>query len=291
MKVAKKMIELKNVSCIYSENGPFETVAVSDISLKIEKGKFYGLIGHTGSGKTTLVQLIAGLLKPTEGEIWIDGVNIADKRIKTKDVTGKTGLVFQYPEYQLFEETVFEDVAFGPKNLGFSDEEVKEKVKKALDAVGISEKYYNKSPFELSGGQKRRVAIAGILSMEPQILILDEPTAGLDPGGRDDILAEISSLQREKGITVILVSHSMEDIAKVCEKVIVINGGKIEMAGNTKEVFAQSERLEGIGLSIPQISKVLSGLREKGINLPCDILTVDDAEKAILSLLGGGKND
>ncbi len=285
------MIELKNVSCIYSENGPFETVAVRDISLKIEKGGFYGLIGHTGSGKTTLVQLMSGLLKPTSGEIWLDGVNIADKKIKTKDVVGKTGLVFQYPEYQLFEETVFDDVAFGPRNMGLSEEEVKKRVISALDAVGIAEKTYKKSPFELSGGQKRRVAIAGVLSMEPEVLILDEPTAGLDPGGRDDILGEISKLHKEKGITVILVSHSMEDVAKVCEKVIVINGGQIEMCSSTGEVFTQSEKLSEMGLSIPQISKIVSSLRGKGINLPDNILTVDDAEKAIISLLGGGKND
>ncbi len=285
------MIELKNVSCIYSENGPFETVAVRDISLKIEKGGFYGLIGHTGSGKTTLVQLISGLLKPTSGEIWIDGVNIADKKIKTKDIVGKTGLVFQYPEYQLFEETVFDDVAFGPRNMGLCEEEVKKRVISALDAVGIGEKTYKKSPFELSGGQKRRVAIAGILSMEPEVLILDEPTAGLDPGGRDDIFGEISKLHKEKGITVILVSHSMEDVAKVCEKVIVINGGQIEMCASTGEVFAASEKLSQMGLSIPQISKIISSLREKGIKLPDNILTVDDAEKAIISLLGGGAND
>ncbi len=285
------MIELKNVSCVYSENGPFETVAVKDISLKIEKGTFYGLIGHTGSGKTTLVQLMAGLLKPTSGEIWLGGVNIADKKIKTKDVAGKTGLVFQYPEYQLFEETVFEDVAFGPRNLGFPEDVVKERVINALNAVGVSEKYYNKSPFELSGGQKRRVAIAGILSMEPEVLILDEPTAGLDPKGRDDILGEISKLQREKGITVILVSHSMEDVAKVCDRVIVINGGKIEMEGKTKEVFSHGEKLSQMGLSIPQISSIVNELRKRGLNLPADILTVDDAEKAIISLLRGGKND
>lgn len=285
------MIELKNVSCVYSENGPFETVAVKDISLKIEKGTFYGLIGHTGSGKTTLVQLMAGLLKPTSGEIWLGGVNIADKKIKTKDVAGKTGLVFQYPEYQLFEETVFEDVAFGPRNLGFSEDVVKERVINALNAVGVSEKYYDKSPFELSGGQKRRVAIAGILSMEPEVLILDEPTAGLDPKGRDDILGEISKLQREKGITVILVSHSMEDVAKVCDRVIVINGGKIEMEGKTKEVFSHGEKLSKMGLSIPQISNIVNELRKRGLNIPADILTVDDAEKAIISLLRGGKND
>lgn len=285
------MIELKNVSCVYSENGPFETVAVKNISLEIEKGVFYGLIGHTGSGKTTLVQLMSGLIKPTDGEILLDGINIADKKIKTKDVAGKVGLVFQYPEYQLFEETVFEDVAFGPRNLGFSEEEVEKKVKIALDAVGISEKYYKKSPFELSGGQKRRVAIAGILSMEPEVLILDEPTAGLDPKGRDDILNEIKKLHKEKGITVILVSHSMEDVAKTCEKVIVINEGEIAMYGNTKDVFAKSEILSGMGLAIPQISRVMLTLREKGINMPEDIFTVDEAARAIISMLGGERCD
>ena len=281
------MIELKNVSCVYSENGPFETVALGDISLKIEKGKFYGLIGHTGSGKTTLVQLISGLVKPTSGEIWVDGVNIADKKIKVKDVLKKTGLVFQYPEYQLFEETVYEDVAFGPRNLGLDEEEVDRRVRAALDTVRIKEKYFAKSPFELSGGQKRRVAIAGILSMEPEVLILDEPTAGLDPKGRDDILGEIKKLHEEKGITVILVSHSMEDIAKMCEKVIVINGGKIEMCGDTKDVFRESERLSEMGLSVPQINLVIKELKARGVDIREDILTVDEAAECIISLLGG----
>jgi len=285
------MIELKNVSCVYSQNGPFETIALNDISLKIETGSFYGLIGHTGSGKTTLVQLISGLIKPTSGEILIDGVNIADKKIKTKDVVKKTGLVFQYPEYQLFEETVFDDVAFGPRNLGFGEEEVKEKVKNALETVGISEKHYHKSPFDLSGGQKRRVAIAGILSMEPEILILDEPTAGLDPKGRDDILREIKKIHEEKGITVILVSHSMEDVAKTCEKVIVMNGGKAELQGSVKEVFSKSDILAEFGLSTPQISKVIKKLRESGIDIPQDIFTVSEASKAIISLLGGECRD
>jgi len=281
------MIELKNVSCVYSENGPFETIALNDISIKIEKGKFYGLIGHTGSGKTTLVQLISGLIKPTSGEIWVDGVNIADKKVKIKDVCKKTGLVFQYPEYQLFEETVYEDVAFGPRNLGFDEAEVDRRVREALKTVGIKEKHFKKSPFELSGGQKRRVAIAGILSMEPEILILDEPTAGLDPKGRDDILGEIKKLHEEKGITVILVSHSMEDIAKICEKVIVINNGSIEMCGDTKEIFAHSEKLAEMGLSVPQINLVVKALYENGINIRQDILTVEDAAKSILELLGG----
>ena len=285
------MIELKNVSCVYSQNGPFETIALNDISLKIEKGSFYGLIGHTGSGKTTLVQLISGLIKPTSGEIFIDGINIADKKIKTKDVVRKTGLVFQYPEYQLFEETVFDDVAFGPRNLGFSEAEVKEKVENSLKTVGISEKYYKKSPFDLSGGQKRRVAIAGILSMEPEILILDEPTAGLDPKGRDDILNEIKRIHEEKGITVILVSHSMEDVAKTCDKVIVMNGGSVMLQGSVKEVFSKSTQIADYGLGVPQISKVTGKLRERGIDIPEDIFTVPEASKAIISLLGGGQND
>ena len=285
------MIELKNVSCVYSQNGPFETIALNDISIKIETGSFYGLIGHTGSGKTTLVQLISGLIKPTSGEILIDGVNIADKKVKTRDVVKKTGLVFQYPEYQLFEETVFDDVAFGPRNLGFSEEEVKEKVVNALKTVGISEKHFQKSPFDLSGGQKRRVAIAGILSMDPEILILDEPTAGLDPKGRDDILREIKKIHEEKKITVILVSHSMEDVAKTCEKVIVMNGGRAELQGSVREVFSKGDILSGFGLSTPQISKFIDKLRENGIDLPGDIFTVPEAAKAIISLLGGGGND
>ena len=217
------MIELKNVSYVYSDDSPFETKALNNISLKIEDGGFYGLIGHTGSGKTTLVQLIAGLVKPSSGEILIDGVNIADKKIKMRDIPQRIGLVFQYPEYQLFEETVFDDVAFGPRNMGCGEEEVKRRVTDALQTVGIKEKYYKVSPFDLSGGQKRRVAIAGTISMEPSVLILDEPAAGLDPRGRESILSEISKLQKDRKITVILVSHSMEDVAKYCDRLCVLH--------------------------------------------------------------------
>ena len=278
------MIELKNVSYVYSNDSPFETKALNGISLKIEDGGFYGLIGHTGSGKTTLVQLIAGLVKPSSGEILIDGVNIADKKIKMRDIPQRIGLVFQYPEYQLFEETVFDDVAFGPRNMGCSEEEVKRRVTDALQTVGIKEKYYKVSPFDLSGGQKRRVAIAGTISMEPSVLILDEPAAGLDPRGRENILIEISKLQRDRKITVILVSHSMEDIAKTAEKVIVLNKGKLETVSETRKVFANGEKLGEMGLSIPEISRVILGLRSRGINIKSDVLTVEEAAEEIIKI-------
>ena len=278
------MIELKNVSFVYSDDAPFETKALNDISLKIEDNGFYGLIGHTGSGKTTLVQLIAGLIKPSSGEILIDGVNIADKKFKMRDMPQRIGLVFQYPEYQLFEETVFDDVAFGPRNMGCDEAEVKRRVTEALETVGIKEKYFKSSPFELSGGQKRRVAIAGTIAMEPPVLILDEPAAGLDPHGRESILKKITKLQKDRKITVILVSHSMEDIARTAEKVIVLNRGKLEMLGTTREVFAKGERLSEMGLSIPEISRVVLGLRALGVDIKEDILTVDEAAEEIIKL-------
>lgn len=278
------MIELKHVNYVYSDDGPFETKALNDISLKIEDGGFYGLIGHTGSGKTTLVQLIAGLVKPSSGEILIDGVNIAGKNVKMRDIPQRIGLVFQYPEYQLFEETVFDDVAFGPRNMGCSEDEVRRRVTEALETVGIKEKYFKASPFELSGGQKRRVAIAGTISMEPSVLILDEPAAGLDPHGRESILSKITKLQKDRKITVILVSHSMEDIARTAENVIVLNKGKLEMLGSVREVFAKGERLSEMGLSIPEISSVILGLRSRGIDIKEDILTVDEAAEEIIKL-------
>lgn len=278
------MIELKHVNYVYSDDGPFETKALNDISLIIEDGGFYGLIGHTGSGKTTLVQLIAGLVKPSSGEILIDGVNIAGKNAKMRDIPQRIGLVFQYPEYQLFEETVFDDVAFGPRNMGCSEDEVRRRVTEALETVGIKEKYFKASPFELSGGQKRRVAIAGTISMEPSVLILDEPAAGLDPHGRESILSKITKLQKDRKITVILVSHSMEDIARTAENVIVLNKGKLEMLGSVREVFAKGERLSEMGLSIPEISSVILGLRSRGIDIKEDILTVDEAAEEIIKL-------
>ncbi len=281
------MIEFKNVSYVYSESGPFESTALDNVSLKIEDGVFYALIGHTGSGKTTLVQLISGLLKPIAGEILVDGVNIADKKIKMRDIPKKIGVVFQYPEYQFFEETVYKDIAFGPRNMGLGEDEIKKRVLSAVRAVGLSEDILESSPFELSGGQKRRVAIAGTISMEPDVLILDEPTAGLDPGGRDDILNEIKKLHSEKKITVILVSHSMEDVAKTAERVIAVNRGRLAMEAPVREVFSRGEELRKMGLSVPCISRVADRLRKAGVNIRGDIFTVDEAVAEIVSLAGG----
>lgn len=281
------MIEIKNVRYEYSPDEPSLSAAVENINLTVEDNHFYALIGHTGSGKTTLIQLISGLLKPTQGEIYIDGINICDKKIKTRDLTRKIGVVFQYPEYQLFEDTVFSDVAFGPKNLGCDEEEIKRRVKKALFTVGLDETYYNKSPFELSGGQKRRVAIAGTIAMEPQILVLDEPTAGLDPAGRDEILSKIKKLRETRGITVIMVSHSMEDVAKVADRVIVMNQGHIAMTGTLSEIFSRSGELYSMGLEIPQISRVILKLRENNINIQSEIYNVKDAVAEISRILKG----
>ena len=281
------MIEIRNVGYSYSDGEPFKKTALENINLNIEDGVFYSLIGHTGSGKTTLIQLIAGLLKPSGGEIIIDGVNIADKKAKTRDITKKIGIVFQYPEYQLFEETVFDDVAFGPRNFGCSREETRERAQRALELVGIGEEMYQKSPFELSGGQKRRVAIAGTLSLEPEILILDEPTAGLDPEGRDEILGKIKKLHEEKNLTVIMVSHSMEDVARIARRIIVMNRGTVAMEGTVSEVFSQSEKLVEIGLEVPQISRVIMELCKNNIDIKRDIYTVEDAAECISKLLRG----
>lgn len=281
------MIEIRNVGYSYSDGEPFEKTALENINLNIQDGVFYSLIGHTGSGKTTLIQLIAGLLKPSGGKIIIDGVNIADKKVKIRDITKKIGIVFQYPEYQLFEETVFDDVAFGPRNFGCSREETRERAQRALELVGIGEEMYQKSPFELSGGQKRRVAIAGTLSLEPEILILDEPTAGLDPEGRDEILGKIKKLHEEKNLTVIMVSHSMEDVARIAQRVIVMNRGTVAMEGTVSEVFSQSEKLVEIGLEVPQISRVIMELCKNNIDIKSDIYTVEDAAECISKLLRG----
>lgn len=278
-------IEVKNLKHIYSEGGPFEKVALENINLKINDGEFVGLIGHTGSGKSTLIQHFNALLKPQAGGIYIDGVNIFENKINLKSLRAKVGLVFQYPEHQLFEETVYKDIAFGPKNLGLSDDEIKQRVLDAISIVGIKESYLEKSPFELSGGQKRRVAIAGVLAMNPKILILDEPTAGLDPWGRERILSEVKALHDKKKITVILVTHSMEDIAKYGDRIIVMHEGRIAMDDIPINIFKRQEELENMGLTVPQISKVLTKLRKKGLNLPDDIFTVERASKEILKLL------
>lgn len=283
-------IKIEKLTHIYMQGGPFEKVALDNVSLEIEDGDFVALIGHTGSGKSTLIQHLNGLLKPTEGKIIVDGVDITDKSTKMTDIRKKVGLVFQYPEYQLFEETIEKDIEFGPRNLGLSDEEVHERVKKAMDMVGLDyEEYKDKSPFELSGGQKRRVAIAGVIAMEPKVLILDEPTAGLDPRGRDEILGQIKSLHEKYGTTTILVSHSMEDVAKVANRVIVMNHSKVALDGKPREVFKNIETLESIGLAVPQVTYLEKRLKEKGFNLEGDMITVEAATRVILKALKEGK--
>ena len=280
------IIQLKNVSYVYNPGTPFEKSALEDISLDIAEGDFIGLICHTGSGKSTLVQHLNGLIKPTSGEIIVDGQSLSDKETKMKKIRQKVGLVFQYPEHQLFEETIYKDIAFGPKNLGLSEEEIDSRVRRAMELVGLDfEELKERSPFELSGGQKRRVAIAGVIAMKPKVLILDEPTAGLDPQGRDDILDEIRKLYEKENITIILVSHSMEDIARLVNRTIVMHKGKIAIDGTTREVFSRSEELEKMGLGIPQITKFMKRFKEKGHIIREDVLTIEEAKDAILDYL------
>ena len=278
-------IELKNVTYTYSPGTAYEIHALKDINLSIPDGQFIGIIGHTGSGKSTLIQHFNALIRPTSGTITYNGEDIWGEKYDRRALRSEVGLVFQYPEHQLFENDVLSDVCFGPMNQGLSREEAEVEAKKALQHVGFKEKNYSKSPFELSGGQKKRVAIAGLLAMNPKILILDEPTAGLDPKGRDDILDQIAELHKVRGITIILVSHSMEDIARVADKIIVMNKSNLVMFDKTKEVFSKGRELEKIGLRVPQITKIMLELREKGFNVPEGILTVDEAMDCISSLL------
>lgn len=275
-------MKLKKVSYVYSEGDAFEKKALDEISLEIPDGQFIGIIGHTGSGKSTLIQHLNGLLRATSGAIYYDGENIYQEGYDMRTLRSKVGLVFQYPEHQLFEVDIFSDVCFGPKNLGLSKEEVEERAKKALTQVGLDESYYKKSPFELSGGQKRRVAIAGILAMHPQVLILDEPTAGLDPKGRDEILDQVALLQKERKITVILVSHSMEDVARYVDRIIVVNDGKILFDDTPKQVFQHYKELESVGLAAPQVTYVVKALKEKGWDIDTTATTVEEAKEAIL---------
>lgn len=273
------------------QGGPFEYKALDDISLVIEDGEFVGLIGHTGSGKSTLVQHLNGLLKPTKGAIEVNGVKIENKTRGLKELRQKVGLVFQYPEHQLFEETVYADIAFGPRNLGCKEAEIEARIKESMMLVGLDyESIKGRSPFELSGGQRRRVAIAGVLAMKPEILILDEPTAGLDPRGRDEILGQIADLHREYKLTIILVSHSMEDIAKLVNRIIVMNKGKIALDGPPKEVFKHSQELSEMGLAVPNITRVMKSLKLAGMDVPEDIFTVEQAKEAILRVLRGDKD-
>lgn len=279
-------IEIENLTHTYMKGSPFEKKALDNVSISIKDGEFVGVIGHTGSGKSTLIQHINGLLKPDSGKIIIDGMDITEKKVNLNSIRKKVGLVFQYPEYQLFEETVEKDIAFGPANLGLSSDEINKRVKRAMSIVGLDyNDYKDKSPFELSGGQKRRVAIAGVVAMEPNVLILDEPTAGLDPKGRDDILGQIKSLHDEYKMTIILVSHSMEDMAKLADRILVMDRGKCVLDGTPKEVFKSSEILEGIGLAVPQVTYLAKKLKEKGFNIPDDIFTVEQAKNEILKEL------
>ncbi len=276
---------------IYDIGSPYETSALKDVTVEIKTGEFIGLIGHTGSGKSTLIQHLNGLLKPTSGKIIVNGLDLTVKGIKLNEIRKKVGLVFQYPEYQLFEETVEKDVAFGPMNLGLESNEISSRVQEAIELVGLNyNEIKDKSPFELSGGQKRRVAIAGVLSMNPEVLILDEPTAGLDPRGRDEILGQIKKLHIDKKITVILVSHSMEDIAKMADRLIVMDKGQVALDGPPQEVFLHDDKLESIGLGVPQITKLTRSMRDKGYKIPQGIITVNEATEAFLALMKGDNN-
>lgn len=281
-------IKLENVNYFYSQGTAYEKQALKDINLEIKKGEFVGIAGHTGSGKSTLIQHLNGLEKATSGTITYDGQDIYKKDFDLDSLRRKVGLTFQYPEYQLFEATVFEDVCFGPKNQGFSEEEVKERAREALQLVGFPEELYDNSPFQLSGGQKRRVAIAGVLAMNPEYLILDEPAAGLDPIGRTEILDQIKKLHDEKGIAVILVSHSMEDLAHYVDRLIVMNHGEKVFDDTPKNVFAHYKELEWIGLSAPEVTYIMNELKEKGFPVRTDIIHMEEATKEILRVLKKG---
>lgn len=279
-------IKIENLTHVYMPKSPFEKKALDNVNLVIEDGEFLALIGHTGSGKSTLIQHLNGLLEPTSGRILVDDIDITNKEAKLTEIRKKIGLVFQYPEYQLFEETIEKDIAFGPNNLGLSSEEVSRRVKKSMEMVGLEyETYKDVSPFDLSGGQKRRVAIAGVIAMEPKVLILDEPTAGLDPQGRDDILEQIKLLHEKYKMTIVLVSHSMEDVGKLAQRIVVMNKGKVELLGKPSEVFKEVETLEKIGLAVPQVTYLMRVLRERGFDVSDEIFTVEKGTEAILKVL------
>ena len=286
-------IKIENLEYVYMPGSPFEKKALDNINLEIKDGEFVGLIGHTGSGKSTLVQHLNGLLKPNSGRIEINGQDTLSKGEKLKQLRCDVGLVFQYPEHQLFEETVYKDIAYGPKNLGLSSDEIDKRVKDAARCVGLSSDVLDKSPFDLSGGQKRRVAIAGVIAMQPSVLVLDEPTAGLDPAGREEILSQIKAIHAEGNMTVILVSHSMEDVARLVDRLIVMNEGKVFADGTVDEVFSLGSELRKIGLDVPQINVLIDELIKRGLNIPENIYTVDSAKRELLeyfSKLRGTRN-
>lgn len=279
------IIRTENLTYVYGEGTPFRKVAVDNVNLDIDEGEIVGIIGHTGSGKSTLIQHFNGLLKPTSGKVFIDGEELYADKSRLKEIRFKVGLVFQYPEHQLFEETVYKDIAYGPKNMGLSDDEIDRRIRETAKLVGLKEELLGKSPFELSGGQKRRVAIAGVMAMEPKVLILDEPTAGLDPRGRDQILGLIKEYHAEKGTTVLLVSHSMEDVAKTVSKILVMNDAKVFMYSDRSSVFAKADELTSMGLTVPQVTRVFDRLREMGIDFSDEVFSVDYAKDLVLRLL------
>ncbi len=277
-------IKAEQLGYTYMAGTPMEKVAIHDVNLEIKSGSFVGIIGHTGSGKSTLIQHFNGLMKPTHGKLFIDGIDITEQKTSLRELRFKVGMVFQYPEHQLFDETVYDDIAFGPKNMKLEQAEIEERVMEAAQAVKVERDWMKKSPFELSGGQKRRVAIAGVLAMRPEVLILDEPAAGLDPKGRDEILNMVAKLHQQRHMTVVLVSHSMEDIAKLATQIIVMNSGTVAMQGTVSEVFSHGGELQDMGLDVPQITQLIQRLIQKGYPLPKDIYTVEQAKESILAL-------
>ena len=281
------ILQIEDLTHTYSAGTPFQRSAVEGLSMTVGTGEFLGVIGHTGSGKSTLIQHLNGLLQPTSGRVLLEGKDIWAEPKKIRDVRCKVGLVFQYPEYQLFEETVYKDIAFGPKNMGLDADEIDRRVRDAAAFVGLQEELLDKSPFELSGGQKRRVAIAGVIAMEPKVLVLDEPTAGLDPQGRDAILAQIQTYHRAKGAAVVLVSHSMEEIARNVDRIVVLSGGKVYMEGTPESVFARAQELEQVGLDVPQVTKVAAALQARGLDIDTAVYTVEALERKLLALKGG----
>lgn len=282
-------IEVRNLSHTYSVGTPFQHDAVKHLNFTVERGEFLGIIGHTGSGKSTLIQHLNGLLKPTEGDVLLDGESIWKDKLTTRAARFRVGLVFQYPEYQLFEDTVFQDIAFGPKNMGLKEDEIRQRVLRAADFAGVDRSVLDKSPFDLSGGQKRRVAIAGVIAMEPEVIIFDEPTAGLDPAGCASLLENIRTYRQATGATILMVSHSMDDVARLADRLLVLNEGQVEMLGKPAEIFAQAKRLQEIGLSVPQVTSLFLRLRELGTPVDPATYTVEDALEQLLRLKGGGR--
>lgn len=285
------ILEVKNLTHTYDGNTPFMHDAVKNVSFSVNKGEIIGIIGHTGSGKSTLVQHLNGLLKASSGEVLLDGKNIWDDPKKIRAIRSRVGLVFQYPEYQLFEDTVYKDIAFGPKNMGLSDDEIAKRISEICDLVGIKAEYLDKSPFDLSGGEKRRVAIAGVMAMQPEIIVFDEPVAGLDPKGRADVVKMISDYSKKYNATVLIISHNMEDMALIADKLIVMNKGELALFDTTENVFKQHKFLNDIGLSVPMVTQVMLALKNKGVNIPDDIFTVEKAVDYLLTFIKGGNSN